>query len=89
MSDYSGAALAMDDRDLLQIMMGGAYDLPELPAAVVANDSMCNALYRASITAAWAGRWRYVCRDASLALAWAHDRRDARAPGLQECRDLR
>ena len=69
-SDYSRAVVAMSDAELVRIMMGGQHDLPELPAAVIANAGMCRALYAASITAALAGQWRHVCRTAAEAEWW-------------------
>lgn len=87
-SDYSSAAIAMTSGEVLQMMLGGDHDLPELPAAVVASDSMCHSLYSASVTAAWAGRWRYVCRSASLALDWVR-RQQAAARRRPHCQGLR
>lgn len=75
-SDYRLAVVAMADAELVRIMLGGRHDLPDLPAAVVANDGNCNPLYRASVTAAASDRWRYVCRDPQQALGWAHCARD-------------
>lgn len=73
-SDYRRAAVAMSDAELAHIMMGGQHDLADLPAAVVANDSMWDSLFGAGLKAAWAGRWRRVCHDEAQALAWARVR---------------
>lgn len=70
-SDYRGALVAMGDADMIRIMMGGQHDLPELPAAVIANQDASRPFFEAAVTAAWVGeRWRYVCHDRSEALGW-------------------
>ena len=79
-SDYRGAALALDADELLRIMLGGPHEMPELPAAVVAHEAVSHAMRRASMSAAWAGRWRCVFHGPSPALAWAHHQAQVAPP---------
>jgi hypothetical protein len=78
-SDYTGAALALDDAEMLRIMLGGPHDLAELPAAVVALGNASHALFRAGESAALHGRrWRMVCQEPAPALLWIRHRAASR-----------
>jgi hypothetical protein len=77
-SDYSKATVALNDAECVRIMLGGPNDMGDLPATVVTKECTWDVFYRASLTAAALGRWRYVSRDFSEALHVARGLRGRR-----------
>lgn len=72
-SDYSSATVLLDDAAVGEMMAGGeAGNLPQLPAAVVAQGADLRRLRRAAIAAGFRhGLPRVVVPDRRQALRWA------------------